>query len=37
MGEPQSFAIILTWIYKLLDIKSPPGQQLKTLLFQPKY
>lgn len=37
MGEPMSFFIILNWIYKLLDIKTPPGAQMSTLPFQPKY
>jgi hypothetical protein len=37
MGEPSSFAIILDWIYQMLDIKSHPGQQLKTMPFKAKY
>lgn len=37
MGEPSSFVIILDWVYKMLDIKSHPGQQLKTIPFKAKY
>jgi len=37
MGEPASFGIIVKWIYGIFDIKKNPGDQLKTLLFQPKY
>lgn len=37
MGEPDSFAIILNWIYEMLNIKSHPGQQLKTIPFKAQY
>jgi len=37
MGEPASFGIIVKWIYGIFDIKKNPADQLKTLLFQPKY
>lgn len=36
MGEPASFFIILKWIYKLLDIKSNPGEQMKCMITKPK-
>lgn len=37
MGEPQSFFIIMNWIYKLFGIKGNAGQQLSTMPFKPKY
>jgi dienelactone hydrolase len=37
MGEPESFFIILKWLYKLFDIKAEPGRQMSTLPFKPKY
>lgn len=37
MGEPSSFPVILSWIYEMLDIKSHPGQQLKTIPFKARY
>jgi hypothetical protein len=37
MGEPSSFTIVLNWIYGMLDIKSHPGQQLKTIPFKAQY
>jgi len=36
MGEPQSFMIIVKWIYKLFDISANPGVLLKTLITKPK-
>ncbi|KAF2457562.1 Alpha/Beta hydrolase protein [Lineolata rhizophorae] len=37
MGEPDSFIIILKWIYKLFGLNANPGQQLSSIPFQPKY
>ena len=37
MGEPESFGIVLNWIYKLFGIRANPMDQIKTLPFQPKY
>lgn len=37
MGEPESFFIILKWIYQLFGIKANPVEQLKTLPFKAKY
>ena len=37
MGEPQSFFIILVWLYKLFGIKADPKVQLGTLPFKSKY
>lgn len=37
MGEPESFFIIMNWIYKLFGIKGNAGQQLSTMPFKPKY
>ena len=37
MGEPDSFFIILKWIYGVLGIKSDIMDQMKTLPFKPKY
>ncbi|KAH8726429.1 Alpha/Beta hydrolase protein [Phaeosphaeriaceae sp. PMI808] len=37
MGEPDSFFIILKWLYKLFDIDANPVKQLQTLPFKPKY
>lgn len=37
MGEPQSFTIILQWIFKLLDIQGDVGRFLSTIPFKPKY
>jgi len=34
MGEPESFFIIMAWIYKIFGIKSPVGKQLATLPFK---
>jgi hypothetical protein len=37
MGEPESFGIILNWIYGLLGIEGSVGDQMKMLLFKAKY
>jgi len=37
MGEPDSFFIILQWIYRIFGIEANPVEQLKTLPFQAKY
>ncbi|EON67920.1 hypothetical protein W97_07417 [Coniosporium apollinis CBS 100218] len=37
MGEPESFAVILKWIYELFGIKANPVDQMKMLRFSPKY
>lgn len=37
MGEPESFVIILNWLYKLFGIEANPVDQLKTLPFKPKF
>ena len=37
MGEPESFFIILKWIYELFGIQANPVEQMKTLMFRPKY
>ena len=37
MGEPQSFAIVLQWIYNVFGIQSNPGKQLLTIPFKAKY
>lgn len=37
MGEPESFFIIMNWIYKLFGIEGNAGQQLATMPFKPKY
>ncbi len=37
MGDPQSVASILDWIYKLLGIDADPAEQLRTIPFKPKY
>jgi len=37
MGEPESFGIIIKWIYKLFGIEGNPGEQLKTLPAKFKY
>lgn len=37
MGEPESFFIILRWIYTLFGIDANPGQQMSTIPFRPKY
>jgi pimeloyl-ACP methyl ester carboxylesterase len=37
MGEPDSFFIILKWIYGLLGLQGDIMDQMKTLPFKPKY
>ncbi|KAF2228056.1 Alpha/Beta hydrolase protein [Elsinoe ampelina] len=37
MGEPESFGVILEWIYGLFEIQRDPREQLKTLPFKAKY
>jgi hypothetical protein len=37
MGEPESFFIILKWIYKLFGIQAQPGKQMALIPFRPKY
>lgn len=38
MGEPESFFVILKWIYALFGIQGAnPGAQMSTVPFKPKY
>ncbi|KAF2236312.1 alpha/beta-hydrolase [Viridothelium virens] len=37
MGEPESFFIILEWLYKLFGIQGNAGQQMSTIPSRPKY
>ena len=37
MGEPQSFKIILQWIFKALNVPGDVGKFMSTLPFKPKY
>ena len=37
MGEPESFVIILSWIYELFGLEGSPMEQLKKLPSQMKY
>jgi len=38
MGEPESFFIILKWIYKLFGLHNAnPGAQMSTVPFKSKY
>ncbi|ORY61681.1 Alpha/Beta hydrolase protein [Pseudomassariella vexata] len=37
MGEPESFLIILPWIWELLGIQGNTGQFMSTIPFKPKY
>jgi hypothetical protein len=37
MGEPQSFTIVLKWVFKLLDVPGDAGKFLATIPFKPKY
>ena len=37
MGEPESFRIILAWIYKLFGLEGNILDQLKLLPSRPKY
>lgn len=37
MGEPESFVVIIKWLYELLGLEGNPVDQAKMLPFQPKY
>jgi hypothetical protein len=37
MGEPESFTIILNWIYGILGLEGNVVDQLKGLQFKAKY
>ena len=37
MGEPESFTIILAWLYKLLGLEGQPGDQLRMVPSKAKY
>ncbi|KAI0394720.1 alpha/beta-hydrolase [Xylariaceae sp. FL0594] len=37
MGEPESFAIVLKWLFKLLGVDGDVGKFLSTIPFKPKY
>lgn len=37
MGEPESFFIILRWLYNLLGLDADPRQQMATIPSRPKY
>lgn len=37
MGEPESFIIILTWLFSLFGIDSEPGEFMRTIPSRPKY
>ncbi|SMR54494.1 unnamed protein product [Zymoseptoria tritici ST99CH_3D1] len=37
MGEPESFFIILKWLYDLFGLEGNPADQLKTIPSRPKY
>jgi hypothetical protein len=37
MGEPESFFIIIKWLYEVLGVKGDVGRQMQTLPFKPKY
>lgn len=37
MGEPESFFVILKWLYKLFGLEGNPGDQMKTIPSRPKY
>jgi hypothetical protein len=37
MGEPESFFVILQWIYDLFGLDGHPGEQLKTIPTKTKY
>lgn len=37
MGEPDSFIVILKWLYELLRLEGNPVDQARMLPFQPKY
>ncbi|KAF2821674.1 alpha/beta-hydrolase [Ophiobolus disseminans] len=37
MGEPESFGIILKWLYGVFGVEGDVGTQLRGLMFRPKY
>lgn len=37
MGEPESFVIIIKWLYRLFGIDADVRAQMATLMFKPKY
>ena len=37
MGEPESFFVILKWIYNLFGLEGNPGEQMRTIPSRPKY
>jgi pimeloyl-ACP methyl ester carboxylesterase len=37
MGEPESFFVIIKWIYNLFGLEGHPGEQMKTIPSRPKY
>lgn len=37
MGEPESFFVILPWLFKLFGIQSSPGEFMSTIPSRPKY
>jgi hypothetical protein len=37
MGEPESFFIILQWIYNLFGIDAHPGAQMATIPFKSQF
>ncbi|KAK0352512.1 hypothetical protein LTR59_008723 [Friedmanniomyces endolithicus] len=37
MGEPESFGIVLKWLYQLFGIEGNPADHLKTIPSRPKY
>jgi hypothetical protein len=37
MGEPESFFVILKWIYKLFGIDANPGAQMSTIPFKAQF
>lgn len=37
MGEPESFFIILQWLYDLFGLEGHPAEQMKTIPSRPKY
>lgn len=37
MGEPESFFIILNWLFELFGLEGKPADFMKTIPFKPKY
>jgi hypothetical protein len=37
MGEPESFFIILAWVYRLFGIEAQPGEQMSTIPFKSQF